>query len=273
MMAAGQRILSVKDALAEARAAFRVVEPSRVVEAPRRDGARRDEPSGADDTPSPMQAIRPRGEAARGRAAAIDADLAALAAEIGTGRDQALLRALGFYRRFVARARRAGRAPEAFLSELAEAHDRRDVGREIADLRARVEALASSAHSIAVTTAAPAPEPVSSITFTAVTESASARRPSRPTPVRRATEPRPPTRRKTKPTPKEPSKMRPSPACAPVAAPASAPVHAPVAAPAPAPAPVPAAPAPTLGFTPSVDAPSTAASYADRRARLPKMTF
>lgn len=93
---------------------------------------------------APPAEPRPPGPAAAAalvRAEGLDGLLAALAEDLGLGRDVVLVRALGAYRKLARRARRREITPEALLSDLLRAHERRAVRAEIESLRATVEAL------------------------------------------------------------------------------------------------------------------------------------
>src|SRR5688572_20689797 len=104
---------------------------------------------------------RPPDGTAERRGQALERELAILAAEIGTGRDLALARALAFYRKFVRRGRREGFAPEAFLKELLDAYAHRDILSEISLLREKVTAIAQGAAKAAK--AAPPPKEMTAL--------------------------------------------------------------------------------------------------------------
>ncbi len=94
--------------------------------------------AGGGPAPAPVPSTGER------KARAVDRELLLLAGELGVGRDAALFRALAFYRKFVRRGRRYGHAPDAFLRELFEAFDNRDIHAELAKLREAVGALATA---------------------------------------------------------------------------------------------------------------------------------
>jgi hypothetical protein len=217
------------------------------------------------------------------KGAAVERELAQLAAELGTGRDAALLRALIFYRKFAQRGRRVGRAPEAFLKELLEAFDHRDIHAELAKLREKVASIAERAP---VGAGAPAEAPRVRL-----------RQPT-PLEVYRAARDRAPLPRGVYGGPDDPARARPAGEAPLEGAPGAMPAGTTVlAAPPPPPgssgaaalasvlgaatAPAAAAPAPAaptaavlgLVVTPAPLAPQAKSDYADRRTRLPKLTF
>lgn len=99
----------------------------------------------------PLPAERPPGQVASVaavRGIGLDEMLGALAAELGLGRDLVLERAVLFYRKLAVRARRAGLGPEAFFREVMKTHEQRTIRAEIDELRTKIadlrEALAAA---------------------------------------------------------------------------------------------------------------------------------
>lgn len=95
--------------------------------------------------PAPPGPPGPATAAALVRAEGIEGLLAGLARDLGVGRDLALARALTFYRKLAKRARRAGASPEAFFQTVLRAFEEAPLRTEIEVLRAKIEVLSAGA--------------------------------------------------------------------------------------------------------------------------------
>jgi hypothetical protein len=174
-----------------------------------------------------------------------------LAAELGTGPDQALMRAIGFYRKFIRRGRRIGRAPEEFLRELLEAHAQRDIQAELAKLREKLAALVDATPA----KKPPRPKEPTALEVYLMAKGRMPRPEARPPVAEPADGSSAITSRSA--SPPERAAIRDGSPLAGLVATCAAPQAAPAAiVPAPAPA-----------------APQAKSDYADRRMRLPKITF